>query len=67
LVLAEKGHDPVRTMSAVLGVSSSGVDAWRGRPLSPPQVDANRALRARIRTIHTARRGRYGEAVAAAR
>jgi putative transposase len=59
-VLAEKAHYPVRTMCEVLGVSRSGFYAWRGRPLIPRQVDANRALRARIRAIHAASHGRYG-------
>jgi len=59
-ILAEKAHYPVRTMCAVLGVSPSGYYAWRGRPLMTPQVRANRGLRARIRAIHAASRGRYG-------
>jgi len=47
-------------MCAVLGVSPSGYYAWRGRPLITPQVEANRALRARIRLIHAESHGRYG-------
>ena len=50
----------MRRMCAVVGVSRRGFYAWRGRPLIRPQVDANRGLRARIRAIHAARRGRYG-------
>lgn len=34
---------PVRVMCAVLGLSSSGYYAWRGRPESPRSV-ANREL-----------------------
>jgi putative transposase len=44
----------------MLGVSPSGYYAWRGRPLIPPQVRANLALRARIRSIHRESGGRYG-------
>jgi putative transposase len=58
-IQAEKAY-PVRTMCAVLGVSPSGYYAWRGRPLVTPRVRANRGLRARIRAIHAASRGRYG-------
>jgi putative transposase len=47
-------------MCRVLDVSSSGFYAWRGRPLWTPRVRANEALRARIRAIHAASRGRYG-------
>jgi putative transposase len=47
-------------MCAVLGVSASGYYAWRGRPLIPPRVQANRALRLHIRVIHAESRGRYG-------
>jgi putative transposase len=59
-VLAEKAHYPVRTMCAVLGVSSSGYYAWHGRPLFTPRLRADRALRVRIRAIHAASRARYG-------
>lgn len=59
-MLAEKAHYPVRTMCEVLGVSRSGFYAWRGRPLIPAQVDANRGLRVQIRAIHRASQGRYG-------
>ena len=59
-ILAEKAHYPVRTMCGVLAVSPSGYYAWRGRPLITPQVRAERGLRARIRAIHAASRGRYG-------
>jgi len=59
-ILAEKAHYPVRTMCEVLEVSPSGYYTWRGRPLIPPQVRADRGLRARIRAIHAASRERYG-------
>jgi putative transposase len=57
---AEKAVYPVRRICAVLGVSTSGYYVWRGRPLVTPRVRANRGLRARIRAIHAASRGRYG-------
>ena len=59
-MLAEKAHYPVGFMAQALGVSRSGFYAWRRRPLIRPQVEANRGLRARIRAIHAASRGRYG-------
>jgi transposase InsO family protein len=59
-ILAEKAHYPVRTLCAVLAVSASGYYAWRGRPVCPPQVRANRGLRTRIRVLHAESRGRYG-------
>src|SRR5262245_6497789 len=59
-IQAEKADYPVRTLCAVLGVSPSGYYAWRGRPLVTPRVRANQGLRARIRAIHAASRGRYG-------
>jgi transposase InsO family protein len=59
-ILAEKAHYPVRAMCDVLNVSPSGYYAWRGRPVITPQVRTNRGLRARIRAIHAASRGRYG-------
>jgi putative transposase len=59
-ILAEKAHYPVRTLCTALGVSASGYYAWHGRPVCPPQVRANRGLRARIRILHAESRGRYG-------
>jgi len=59
-ILAEKAHYSVRMLCEVLGVSPSGYYAWRGRPLIPPQVHANRGLGARIRAIHAESHGRYG-------
>ena len=50
---------PVRVMCDVMGVSSAGYYAWRGRPESPRKV-ANRALLTEIRRVHTTHRGRYG-------
>jgi hypothetical protein len=50
---------PVRVMCDVMGVSSAGYYAWRGRPESSRKA-ANRALLTEIRRVHTAHRGRYG-------
>lgn len=50
---------PVRVMCAVLGLSSSGYYAWRGRPESPRSV-ANRELTENIRLIHAESSGCYG-------
>jgi putative transposase len=57
---AEKARYSVQRLCAVLRVSPSGYYAWRGRPIVTPRVRANRGLRARIRAIHAASRGRYG-------
>ena len=46
-------------MCEVLGVSPSGFYRWC-QPLIPPRVRGNWGLRARIRAIHAASRGRYG-------
>lgn len=59
-MLAEKAHYPIRVMARVLGVTAGGYYAWRGRPLIPPQVRRNDALRRRIRVIHAESRGTYG-------
>jgi putative transposase len=50
---------PVRVLCDVMGVSTAGYYAWRGRPESPRKA-ANRALLAEIRRLHLAHRGRYG-------
>jgi putative transposase len=50
---------PVRVLCDVMGVSTAGYYAWRGRPESP-RMAANRALLAEIRRLHLAHRGRYG-------
>jgi putative transposase len=50
---------PVRVLCDVMGVSSAGYYAWRGRPESPRKT-ANRALLTEIWRLHLAHRGRYG-------
>lgn len=49
----------VATMCRVLGVSTSGYYAWRGREASARQRE-DEALKARIRAIHARSRGTYG-------
>jgi transposase InsO family protein len=60
LMLAEKAHFPIRVMARVLDVAPSGYYAWRGRPLCPPRLHRNHALRQQIRLIHAESRGTYG-------
>jgi putative transposase len=50
---------PIRVLCDVMGVSTAGYYAWRGRPESPRKT-ANRALLAEIQSLHLAHRGRYG-------
>ena len=50
---------PVATMCRLLGVSSSGYDAWKNRPLSK-RATADALLMERIRTIHSRSRQTYG-------
>jgi putative transposase len=50
---------PVRVMCRVLGVSSSGYYAWRGRALSRRAL-ANAQVLAKIREIHEQSDGTYG-------
>ena len=47
-------------MCRVLGVSRSGLYAWRSRPRTSTRRAANIRLLARIRAIHEASRGTYG-------
>ena len=47
------------TMCRVLQVSKAGYYAWRARPLAA-RVQEDRRLRARIRVIYEAAKGRYG-------
>jgi putative transposase len=58
-VAQEKANYPVTRLCRVVGVSVSGYYAWCGRgPSARAQADA--ALTARIRAIHTASRQTYG-------
>ena len=50
---------PVRVMCKVLGLSTSGYYAWRGRPESS-RATANRALLGDIARIHAESSGTYG-------
>jgi len=57
--MAEKANYPVALMCRVLGVSRSGLYAWRRRgPSDREKSDV--ALRHEIRSIHAASRGTYG-------
>ncbi len=47
-------------MCRVLGVSRSGLYAWRRRPIATPGVKADRVLLAEIRRVHTTSRKTYG-------
>ena len=51
--------DPIATLCRLLGVSTSGYHAWRGRPPSR-QAEDDVALSMRIREIHSVSRGTYG-------
>ena len=56
---ANQARFRIATMARVLGVSTSGYDAWRRRPPSArAQADAD--LTARVQAIHTRSRGTYG-------
>ena len=59
LISDQREMFPVRIMCDVMGVSSAGYYAWRGRPESPRKI-ANRVLLTEIRWVHTAHCGRYG-------
>ncbi len=50
---------PVAAMARVLGVSTAGYYAWRGRPPSA-HAQADSELLTRVRTIHTSSRHLYG-------
>jgi putative transposase len=58
-IAVEKAHHPVAVLCRVLEVSTSGFDAWMKRPPSD-RARADRALTARIRSVHQASRGTYG-------
>ncbi len=51
---------PIALMCRVLGVSRSGLYAWRQRPRRSRQDEVDSGLLARIRRIHAASRGTYG-------
>ena len=57
--MAEEAHYPVALMCRVLGVSRSGLYAWRARGPSQ-RAAADAALSIRIRQIHVDSRGIYG-------
>ena len=50
---------PVVVLCRVLGVSTSGFYAWRGRPASL-RTKRDEELGARVRAAHAASKGRYG-------
>ena len=50
---------PVATMCRLLGVSTSGYDAWQGRA-SSARAESDEAMLDRIRDIHRVSRGTYG-------
>ena len=50
---------PVAAMARVLGVSTAGYYAWRGRPPSA-HARADAALLTRVRTVHATSRRLYG-------
>ena len=58
-IAAQAGHFEVETMCRVLGVSSSGYYAWRGRPKSERQERREELLN-EIKQVHAESRGIYG-------
>ena len=58
-IRAELGQYPLSIVCRVLGVTQAGYHAWRGRVPSPRENERN-TLRAHIRTVFNAQRGRYG-------
>ena len=56
---AHQGRFRVTVMARVLGVSTSGYYAWRGRPPSA-RARADAELTARVQEIHAGSRGTYG-------
>ena len=56
---ANRAIYPVATMCRLLGVSTSGYDAWQGRAPSA-RAASDEALLGRIREIHRLSRGTYG-------
>ena len=58
-VAKEKACHPIATMCRVLGVSTSGYHAWRGRQPSARAV-SDAALTRRIQAIHRECRETYG-------
>ena len=60
MIEAEKAHYPIAVMCRALGVSRSGLYAWRHRPRPGKRAREEFALRSRIRVIHRSSRGTYG-------
>ena len=58
-IVGQRAVYPLRWLCAVLQVSASGFYDWLKRSPSR-RVQANRALTARIRTVHEASRQTYG-------
>jgi putative transposase len=58
-VKAHQANYPIATMCRLLGVSTSGYYAWRGRPPSRRSLD-DATLEQRIREIHATSYGTYG-------
>jgi len=58
-ILAEKARYPVTTLCSVLGVSRSGLHAWRKRPTSR-RTRSNAQLAARVAAVHKRSRSAYG-------
>lgn len=56
---AEKAHFPIQVLCTVLGVSRSGLYAWRKRPPSP-RLKADEQLLAEVRSAHQRSRRAYG-------
>ena len=56
---ANRAMYPVATMCRLLGVSTSGYDAWQGRA-SSARAESDEAMLDRIRDIHRVSRGTYG-------
>jgi transposase InsO family protein len=58
-ILAEKANYPVTMLCAILGVSRSGLHAWRKRPTSR-RTRSNEHLAARVAAVHERSRKAYG-------
>ena len=58
-ILAEKANYPVTLLCSVLGVSRSGLHAWRKRPTSK-RARSNAQLAAQVAAVHKRSRNAYG-------